>query len=134
MPYKTTWESHGLLTEWRGHSTNAEMVEMQEKVHCHPNFDAVRYSIHDFSECESFAPNNCDTEFSAAIDGAASRTSKTLRIAIVAANAEVSEMVNRYVDSGLSPYPVKFFASLQEARAWANQALPPARSREISGS
>lgn len=118
MPYKTAWESHGLLTEWHGHSTNAEMVQMQEQVHCHPNFDNVRYSIHDFSKCESFAPCNFDIEFSAAIDGAASRTSKLLKIAIVAANAEVSDMVRRYMDTGLSPYPVKFFASLQEAREW----------------
>jgi hypothetical protein len=120
MPYKTTWEPHGLLTEWQGHSTNAEMVQMQEQVHCHPDFDSVRYSIHDFSNCESFAPSDPDVEFSAAIDGAASRTSKLLRIAIVAANAGVTEMVGRYIETGLSPYAVKFFDSLQEARTWAN--------------
>lgn len=125
MPFKTTWESHGLLTEWQGHATNAEMVLMQEQVHCHPNFDAVRYSIHDFSKCESFAPSVYDVEFSAAIDGAASRTNKLLRIAIVAANAGVLEMVSRYIDTGLSPYPVKFFATLQYAREWINQPLPP---------
>lgn len=120
MPFKTIWESHGLLTEWRGHSTNAEMVQMQEQVHCHPNFDTVRYSIHDFSKCESFAPSSYDVEFSAAIDGAASRTSKLLKIAIVAPNAGVSDMVSQYIDLGLSPYPVKFFATLQEAREWVN--------------
>lgn len=120
MPFKTTWESHGLLTEWEGHSTNAEMVQMQEQVHCHPSFDTVRYSIHDFSKCESFAPSRGDVEFSAAIDGAASRTSKLLKIAIVAANSGVLDMVSRYIDTGLSPYPVKFFATLQDAREWIN--------------
>jgi hypothetical protein len=120
MPFKTTREPHGLLTDWWGHSTNAEMVQMQEKAHCHPDFNSVRYSIHDFSKCENFEPSSCDVEFSAAIDGAASRTSKRLKIAIVAANAGVSEMVSRYIDLGLSPYQVKFFASLQEAREWAN--------------
>lgn len=120
MPYKTTWEANGLLTEWWGHSTNAEMVHMQEQAHCHPDFDTVRYSIHDFSRCESFAPSNVDIEFSAAIDGAASRKSKLINIAIVGANTGVSDMVSRYIDIGLSPYPVKFFDSLQEAREWAN--------------
>lgn len=118
MPYKMTWESHGMLTEWHGHSSNAEMVQMQEQVHCHPNFDTARYSIHDFSKCESFAPCNSDIEFSAAIDLAASKTSKLIKIAIVAANAEVSDMVSKYMDTGLSPYPVQFFSSLQEAREW----------------
>ena len=63
MPYTTTLEAHGLLTEWRGHATNAEMVQMQEQVHRHPKFDVVRYSIHDFSKCDSFAPDNDDVEF-----------------------------------------------------------------------
>lgn len=120
MPYKTTRESRGLLTEWSGHSTNAEMVQMQEQVHRQADFDSVRYSIHDFSKCESFAPNDNDVEFSAAIDGAASKMSKLLKIAIVAANSGVTEMVNRYINLDLSPYPVKFFATLQDAREWAN--------------
>lgn len=120
MPYKTTRESHGLLTKWWGHSTNTEMVQMQEQVHSHPDFDAVRYSVHDFSSCESFAPSDSDVEFSAAIDGAASKSSKLIKIAIVAANSGVADMVSRYIGSGLSPYPVKFFTSMQEARVWAN--------------
>lgn len=83
-----------------------------------PDYDAARYSIHDFTQCESFAPSSADVEFSAAIDGVASRSSKRLKIAIVAANAGVSDMVSRYLDTGLSPYLVKFFASLEEAREW----------------
>jgi hypothetical protein len=118
MPYKTTREEQGLLTEWWGSSTNAEMVQMQQEVHCHHNFDAVYYSIHDFSKCESFEPKDADVEFSAAIDGAASMTGKLLKIAIVAANAGVSDMVSQYMDIGLSPYPVKLFDSLQDARKW----------------
>lgn len=120
MPYKTTRESHGFLTVWWGNSTNAEMVQMQEQVHRHPDFDTARYSIHDFSQCENFEPRGYDAEFSAAIDGAASKRSNLLKIAIVAANTGVLDMVGRYNDLGLSPYPVKFFASLQEARGWAN--------------
>lgn len=119
MPFKTTWETHGLLTEWSGHATNTEMVQMQERVHCDPRFDvSVRYSIHDFSKCESFTPNRRDVEFSAAIDGAAGMTSKALKIAIVAANAGAADMVSQYLNTRLSPYPVKFFATLQEAREW----------------
>lgn len=108
-----------MLTEWWGHSTNAEMIQMQERVHCHPSADSIRYSIHDFSKCQIFEPNSCDSEYSAAIDGAASRTSKIVKIAFVGANAGVLEMVRQYVDSGLSIFPVQFFASLQEAREWA---------------
>ncbi len=119
MPYKTTRELHGLLTEWWGHSTNAEMVQMQEQVHSHPDFNSVCYSIHDFSNCESFAPDDNDVEFSAAIDKAASITSKRLKIAIVAPNAGVSEMVNQYINVGFSPYPVRMFSTLKEAREWS---------------
>ncbi|MEY4752078.1 MAG: hypothetical protein RIQ60_4292 [Pseudomonadota bacterium] len=119
MPCKTIWEPQGLLTEWWGNATNAEMVAMQEQVHRHPLFDAtVRYSIHDFSRCDSFSPSQPEVEYSAAIDGAASKSSKKLKIAIVAANAGVTVMVHQYMALGLSPYPVKFFATLADARAW----------------
>ena len=118
MPFKTTREPNGLLTEWWGHSTNAEMVQMQEQVHRRPDFDSVRYSIHDFSQCERFESSKEDAEYSAAIDRVASMRSNLLKIAIVATNAGVTDMVGRYIGSELSPYPVKFFASLQEARQW----------------
>lgn len=91
---------------------------MQEQAHATPVFDFARYSIHDFSECEHFALDHNDIQYSAALDGAAAMANPNIRIAIVSANAEVIDMVNAYMKANLSPYSLQFFTSMQEARAW----------------
>lgn len=119
MPYKTIQEEHGLLTKWWGHATTSELIQMQEQAHASPEFDRNRYSIHDFGECNHFDCFPGDIDFSAAIDGAASISNPKIKIAVVAANQVVFEMVNAYMGAGLSPYPLRFFPSMREARAWA---------------
>ncbi len=91
---------------------------MQEQGHADPGFDHVRYSIHDFSECDHFAVSQSDIQYSAAIDGAASRMNRTIKIAIVGGNEKVLEVVKAYMEVGLSPFPVGFFSTMEEARAW----------------
>jgi hypothetical protein len=120
MPYKINWEPRGVLTQWWGHSTTAEMLKMQEHVHAHPNFDDIRYSIHDFTQCESYcSPDEGDVDYSAAIDAAASVTNWQVKIAIVSTSDDVINIVSQYVETGISNYPVRFFPTLQDAREWA---------------
>jgi hypothetical protein len=122
MPYKTTIEDHGLLTQWWGRVTIAELIRMQEEGHAHPDFDAIRYSIHDFSACDHLAYEQGGVEYSAAIDGAAGRSNAHIKIAVVAANAAVLQVVKGYKKAGLSPFPMRLFPSLDEARAWVKGA------------
>lgn len=60
-----------------------------------------------------------DIEHSAAIDEATSKTNPEIRIAVVAANAEVTDMVNAYLKAMGSHYPLRFFPTMTEARTWA---------------
>jgi hypothetical protein len=91
MPYKTTLEENLLLTQWWGHSTISELIQLQSQWHAHPDFDRIRYSIHDFSECDTFAYDQSSNEYSAAIDMAASLSNPHIKIAVVAANTEVAK-------------------------------------------
>ncbi len=118
MPYELISEEKGLLTKWWGKVTSSEMIQMQEQVHAHPEFENLHYSIHDFSKCDYFACNKDDIEYSAAIDGAASKTNNQILIAVVSSNPEVLEAVYAYVGCGLSPYPVRAFLFMEDARAW----------------
>jgi hypothetical protein len=118
MPYKIIPEQNGLLTKWWGTVTSSEMIRMQEQVHALPDFAHLNYSIHDFSECNHFTYSENDVEYSAAIDGEAAKTNNQILIAVVGGNPEVWEVVNSYVGFGLSPYPVRVFFSMDDARAW----------------
>lgn len=118
MPYKITHEKHGALTKWWGDASTLELIQMQEQLHAHPDFDRMHYSLHDLAECVRFASKQDEVAYSAAIDGAASISNAKLRIAIVAANPEVLAAVNAYMDFELSPLPLRIFSFMDEARAW----------------
>jgi len=92
---------------------------MQERAQAHPRFDEVSYSIHDFSECERFEGSYSDVQFSAAIANSASLSNADIFIAVVAPKDDVLEFLNIYIGSRLSPYPLRIFSSLEEARKWA---------------
>jgi|GEM_PF-4562662 len=94
---------------------------MQERGHAHPDFDILHYSIHDFSDCGRFACNESEIEYSAAIDGAASATNNKIKVAVCGGNPDVLEVVNAYMSNGLSPFPVRVFSSIEDARKWVTQ-------------
>lgn len=121
MPYKIIPEDHGLLIQWWGDVATSEIVQMQEQGHARQDFDRLHYAIHDFSACDHFAIVESDIEYSAALDGAASKTNNKIKIAVVGGNQEVMKVVNAYINYGLSPYPVRVFFSLEDARAWVTQ-------------
>lgn len=118
MPHLTILEEHGFLTRWSGTITTAELIQMQEQSHAAPRFDSIHYSIHDFSQCDAFIYDQSGVEYMAAIDAAASKSNAEIKIAIVAANTAIAEAVNGYLNAGLSPYPLRLFSTVDEARAW----------------
>lgn len=118
MPFTTTWEKTGIYTQWTGHSTSSEMIEFLAGVQANHRFDEVRYSIHDFSACESYQLDEEETEFVAALDRAGATTNSKIRIAVVTTNRDVLEMVSCYQRASLSLYSVKIFDTLAEAREW----------------
>ena len=91
---------------------------MQEQAHANPNYDRYHYSVHDFSQCLEFSCDLADMEYSAAIDAAAARTNRRVKVAVVSDLPEVLEAAKAYWDNGLSPYPLRTFSTLEDARAW----------------
>ena len=118
MPHRTILEERGFFTKWSGTVTAAELIQMQEQAHAHPRFDSIQYAIHDFSECDALVHEQSGIEYMAAIDAAASKTNAHIKIAIVAPNAAVAEGISTYQTTGLSPFPLRLFSSLDEARTW----------------
>ena len=118
MPYAIIHEAQGILVKWRGHASSADVVRMQEQAHANPNYERFRYSIHDFSECVGFSCDLADMEYSAAIDAAAARINQRVKVAVVTNLPEVLQAAQAYWDNGLSPYPIRTFSTLEDARTW----------------
>jgi len=118
MPHLTILEERGFFTKWSGTIRVAELIQMQEQAHADLRFDSIHYAIHDFSECDALVYEQSGIEYMAAIDAAASKSNAQIKIAIVAANASVAEGISSYQRTGLSPFPLRLFSSLDEARTW----------------
>jgi hypothetical protein len=119
MPYSITLEKYGFFTKWYGTATTAEVIQMQEQAHADPKFDFIHYSIHDFSECDALAYEQGSFDYIAAIDAAASQSNSLIKIAIITTNPAIAEGIKSYQSPGLSPFPMRLFTNVDEAREWA---------------
>lgn len=120
MPYKIHIEPHGVLVEWHGRTNTGEMLRYQADIQAHPQFDAIRYEIHDLTACDAVFVDGADVELMAALDyaGTASAHDIALRIAVVSEDPIVADGVKAYVDSKLSPCPIRLFPSVALAKLW----------------
>lgn len=121
MPFNSAWEGRGVLTTWTGHATGDELVAYLLAGQANPEFDNVRYSLHDFTACTGTEFSSESIEILAALDAAGASSNPHIRIAVVADRADVLAMVREYIGTALSPYPVQVFPSLEAARAWASK-------------
>ncbi len=118
MPYQSIWEVRGVLTTWTGVATGEELLDYIIEGQANPRFDRVTYAIHDFTACTGTKFSPASIEELAAMDSAGALTNDKIRIGVVADQAEVKSMVKDYLGTEMSPYPVRIFPTLEEAREW----------------
>lgn len=120
MPYHSIWETHGVLTTWTGIATGEELIDYIRKGQAHPRFDEVTYSLHDFTGCTGTKFSLGSIEELAAMDAACAITNDKIKIGVVADRADVKSMVKDYLGTEMSPYPVRIFSTIEEARKWVS--------------
>lgn len=119
MPYFHTWEQHGLLREFAGHVTSAEIARAVIESHEASAFDEYRYVINDFRAACSIKLDAEVMDEVAAMDRAAYLTNPRVRVAVVQGPQTVMDTVAAYSASHLSPYPLQVFQDMESARRWA---------------
>jgi len=128
MGYEIVWEPRGACKRFFGQVSDAELMRSVVEIEGDHRFDAIRYVVNDFRAVEGFQVTEENVMTISAIDGAASITNPTIKIAIVAVDAAVRAMAELYANSPLNTYPTRIFAAMAEARAWAetpSDDLPP---------
>jgi len=125
MPYQHTWEQHGLLREFSGHVTSAEIAQAVLESHAAQVFDEYRYVINDFRAALSIDLDKEVMDEVAAMDGAAYLSNPHVRVAVVEGPQAVMKVIAAYSASQLSPYPLQVFQDIEAARRWAHAPLAP---------
>lgn len=118
MAYKVYWKKQGVLTEWLNQSTSKELISLQKEVQSNQRFDSLRYSIHDYRNCDQIIVDPDDMDEAAALDSAAALTNQKIVVALIATHPKVVEMMGGYLRLELSPFPIKLFTDTSKALKW----------------
>lgn len=116
--YEHTWEKRGIVRRFFGKVTGQDLAASAIEGQADRRFDQLRYVINDFRDCESFVVDPATMEEVAARDSGAAKTNGNIVIAVVSDDPKVLEVSDIYVKDPLSPYPVKNFGTMEDARAW----------------
>lgn len=126
MACEIIWEPQGVWRRFHGTVGAGDIIQSVEQVHNDWRFDSLRYSINDFLAIELVDVNSFTVEM-AAIQALGARMSNPhLVLAMVATDPRVIELASVFADPMYRSFPVQFFATVEEARAWLGSLAVPA--------
>lgn len=122
MPYRTTWEPEGIVWEFEGDVTAEEIQRANAEFYGDERSDSSKYQIIDATDVTSVEWTEIDINVTAAYDIGADRSVKNLKVAYVARDEEIVELLEKYVGISRrmnSSWKFEGFRDMSSARAWA---------------
>lgn len=117
MPYTLEWEPRGVYWEYSGDVSGAEIIEASTAIYGDPRFDDLKYKLVNFLNISNLDVRKMDVEIIASQHKAASLSNPHIKTAIVI--SEPAPLLGVFIAQlSKSPWEVKAFESLAEARAW----------------
>ena len=116
--YEHIWNGNEFTHRFYGTTSSEEVQLSIIRAQGDARFDAITEVIIDCTACESVTVRLDVVEEVAATDFAASKSNPNIRRAVITDNSEIINAVKSYLDSGLSPYPMRVFTSVADARKW----------------
>ena len=121
MPYRTTWEKHGIMWEFYGDVTAQEIEDANDAFYSDERSDTAKYQIVDATKVSSVEWSERDIKVIAAYDIGAARVIKNLKVAYVAVDEEITGKLEKYIDISRklnSSWQLKGFQNFSSAKAW----------------
>ena len=121
MPYRTKWEERGIVWEFYGRVTGAEIDEANSEFIRDPRREAARYQIIDASGVTGTDWNARDAHVIAAKDFTTNRMTRNLRLAFVASDPDFVALVDEYIEISRNletSWTFARFDDLPAARDW----------------
>lgn len=124
MGYTVHWEEHGVVKRYFGQVDGHELLAPVVLTEADERFDTLRFVINDFLDAEGVTFTQADVEAIAAQDLGAAVTNPDIKVAVVAVQPDVIDLVRRYIRAAASAYPTKIFPTMDAARAWVEAPMP----------
>ncbi len=120
MTLKNSWEDdHGLYRTFTGRTSCAEIMHANTGLHSNPRFDEIKYIINDFTGVSEFEVSAVDIKESIAIDKAASKSKRKLKVAMVATEESLLSYAHLYaLKMEETSFECKIFTNRHDACLW----------------
>lgn len=116
MPYAIRWEPpSGVVLKLSGTINNLELRDAIHGIHASPNFDGLRYVIHDLSRLESFEVDEAVIEAVFASSIGAGIVNPNRHIYVATTNEVVLGHLSRLAETYEDALPISIHATLAEA-------------------
>ncbi len=121
MPYSISWPDNTFLAQFSGRITAKEVDEVNHAFSGDMRMEVVRFSMWDFSGATSVDMPLDDIEDAAAFDKGVTYTRSSLRGALIVANDQVRDAVEKYLavaDDLQVNWDTRVFDNIETARIW----------------
>jgi hypothetical protein len=116
MGHEVVWEEDGLHRRFWGELRACEYAQVQAAAYSDLRFDGLHYILVDFLGVTEFIATNSEAEEILASTVGSFLSNPKVRVAVVTRDEKLTVVLDQL--GNLSPYPVRLFRSLDEARTW----------------
>jgi len=112
------WRGTGVLRRFSGRVSSEELAKSAVEIQSSPDFDSIRYILNDFRAASAIEADASRIAEMAARAAAAIRFPNHFRVAAVGTLPEVQLIADAFVELGFAAYPIRAFATMEDAVAW----------------
>lgn len=124
MPYRLTWEPHGVYREYLGDVTIADRRASFDAICGDRRFDQLRYAITDYLAVGEYEMTSRATAEIAALHIGPLATNPEIVMAAVVDREDIIAAIEEFKSHGFTASPYRVFRTLAEARRWVTESLP----------
>ena len=122
MPHETTWCDQGICWRYYGQVTPAETRQANEEFYGDPRSDQALFQLVDLRDVSGMDYSDSDQALTAAIDGAASVVTPSVRVAFIVPDDRFDEALKFYLELiNKTSWSARTFADPQAAMAWCER-------------
>ena len=96
MSYQTSWQGSDVQIIFEGTVVIDDIREADNLLYGDPRFDTMKYQLFDFFNVEKFDVSKKEVEVIAALDSASSVWNNNIKVAIVAIDPYIVELITVY--------------------------------------
>jgi len=126
MPYKTTWEQHGIYWQFSDIVTELDIIDANKEMYKDARFSSIHYFIWDATNTKSIDLSNVQVDLEAVKAQGESIRKNELKCAFIATDETIKELINQYITTSNelnSTWEFMLFNDIEGVRKWVDFQL-----------